>query len=226
MYKLDNNELIRLYQVEDLSLRELGVKLGVDKSTVKRRLQKLGIPIVNKVYKNKGSSGRDSGMWRDDINESEIIHLFNQGNKSIRAIAEQLGVDKKSVKRRLELNGITPVRQTRSDCIGIQAPMHKTYYKYQHSAKRRGYEFNLDEETFFSTIQQPCAFCGQQWTSHEVSKAGYEYKFTGLDRVESTKGYVKGNILPCCKVCNRMKSDMNTYDFVLHLHKVCEHLNK
>jgi hypothetical protein len=35
----------------------------------------------------------------------------------------------------------------------------------------------------------------------------------GIDRVVPDKGYVYDNCVPCCKYCNRAKSDLTTEQF-------------
>jgi hypothetical protein len=35
----------------------------------------------------------------------------------------------------------------------------------------------------------------------------------GIDRIDSDKGYTIDNIVPCCKVCNKMKMDLSVAEF-------------
>jgi hypothetical protein len=37
-------------------------------------------------------------------------------------------------------------------------------------------------------------------------------RFTGIDRADSRKGYQPGNCIPCCRECNRIKSDLLTVE--------------
>ena len=46
------------------------------------------------------------------------------------------------------------------------------------------------------------------------------YKYSGIDRVNSEKGYVKNNVVPCCKVCNIAKHNMSQNDFFNWINKV------
>ena len=73
---------------------------------------------------------------------------------------------------------------------------------YKNSAKRRKVEFELNMELFMQYWNKPCFYCGS------------EIKTIGLDRKDNNKGYVIGNIIPCCSRCNSMKSNMNTDDFI------------
>ena len=39
-------------------------------------------------------------------------------------------------------------------------------------------------------------------------------KITGIDRIDSTKGYSKDNCVSCCKMCNIMKNKFSKEDFL------------
>ncbi len=59
------------------------------------------------------------------------------------------------------------------------------------SAKRRGVEWTLTLEQYVALRQNACHYCG-----FPLPEAG------GLDRIEGEKGYVLGNVIPCCTQCN------------------------
>lgn len=37
--------------------------------------------------------------------------------------------------------------------------------------------------------------------------------YQGIDRVDSDKGYVTGNVLPCCRICNCAKGTLTKTEF-------------
>jgi hypothetical protein len=86
--------------------------------------------------------------------------------------------------------------------------INKIYGDYQRSAKKRKLEFALSRERFAELIQQPCYY-----NQIEKSNNYNGYRYNGLDRIDSTKGYIEGNVVPCCKYCNRAKSDMRPDSF-------------
>lgn len=53
-------------------------------------------------------------------------------------------------------------------------------------------------------LLKPCHYCGTEKTNHYKSKHNYckEFFYNGVDRLDSTKPYEKGNVVACCKYCN------------------------
>lgn len=45
----------------------------------------------------------------------------------------------------------------------------------------------------------------------------------GIDRVDSAQGYVLTNVVPCCKQCNRAKSDLSREEFLTWVERVHAH---
>ena len=93
-------------------------------------------------------------------------------------------------------------------------------------ARRAGRYWRLPRREFNRLVFQPCCYCGVTGTNHKKSsrKDGLgSFYYNGLDRVNSQKGYVVGNVSPCCKVCNRAKSDMTLYDFQAWLAQLISH---
>ena len=70
------------------------------------------------------------------------------------------------------------------------------YFKeYIKSASKRGYEMNIDYETFAGLVIKPCYYCGHH----------NEDEVNGIDRVDNSKGYSKDNCVTACWKCNRIK---------------------
>lgn len=97
---------------------------------------------------------------------------------------------------------------------------------------RNGYtDSGLDFDTFYALSQQTCHYCGRaphrtkQYVPYENSTRpiGY-FTFNGLDRIDSSIGHIKDNVVPCCMDCNRAKSDMTYDEFCVHIKRMYEHL--
>lgn len=91
------------------------------------------------------------------------------------------------------------------------AAFNATYASYKKGALNRGYEFSISKEYFKKIVIQPCIYCGESLTQekrHRTNGMYGSFKYTGIDRYDNNKGYVEGNCVPCCKRCNRIKTDM------------------
>lgn len=66
-----------------------------------------------------------------------------------------------------------------------------------YNARNKNIAFTITFEDYLEIVKKPCEYCG-----HELPRTG-----SGLDRVVCSEGYEKHNVVPCCTVCNRVKSD-------------------
>lgn len=85
--------------------------------------------------------------------------------------------------------------------------------KGRKKSKERG--FDLTFEQFKILVKSKCHYCG---ANGYVSKGHRDWSadvlVNGLDRLDSSKGYLYHNVVPCCRVCNSAKSDMTYEDFI------------
>lgn len=86
------------------------------------------------------------------------------------------------------------------------------------TARNRSLEFTLTLAYFEATVVLPCYYCGgkpkpRKALQHSPRVADSKTAFNGLDRRDNDKGYVRGNVVPCCWVCNRAKSTMTVEEF-------------
>ena len=84
---------------------------------------------------------------------------------------------------------------------------------------------DLTFDDFYILSQQNCFYCGSEpnnvynnykigaFYSEERIKTG-TFIYNGLDRIDSSIGHTKLNVVPCCKICNSMKMDMKSDDFL------------
>lgn len=70
------------------------------------------------------------------------------------------------------------------------------------AAIKRGLSWSLTLDEFSALILLPCHYCGNPLPETR----------SGLDRKDNSVGYEIGNVTPCCTICNRMKSNLFTYE--------------
>lgn len=85
------------------------------------------------------------------------------------------------------------------------------YNQYLGNAETRGLFFGLIKSEFDSIIAGSCHYCGR--------KADAQHK-NGIDRKNSSVGYLVPNCVPCCAPCNRMKKWYNREEFIAQCQKV------
>jgi len=105
------------------------------------------------------------------------------------------------------------------------ATKNNVFCDYKKSAKYRKYSFNLDFDYFIKIIQKPCFYCGS--LPFHVEKSKYnngDFIYSGLDRINNDIGYKIGNVIPCCKICNKLKMDLDKDVFIEHIKNIYNHL--
>ncbi len=101
------------------------------------------------------------------------------------------------------------------------AAKHQVFNIYKQDAKRRLLEFRITFEQFINISKKKCYYCGTE--PNNYYKQRYiqgNFTYQGMDRVDSTKGYVIENIVSCCRICNRAKSNMTQKDFLDWIERV------
>lgn len=171
------------------------------------------------------SSGEKNGMWRADIDVEKLIHLYTVENLSLHSIQKETGIDRSVITRRLKANDIEIVKKPRCDKSKDNTPAkNKLFYKYRMQAQRRNIEFKLKQKDFLQIINEDCFYCGSEHSNREVTSSGHVLIYNGIDRLDNTKGYVLGNVVPCCRFCNQMKSDLSYDLFANQIKKIYEHI--
>jgi hypothetical protein len=105
---------------------------------------------------------------------------------------------------------------------GKESAARKVLYRYRTQSKERKLEFNIDYEHFIKLTSGDCFYCGEPPSRISTTNNNLEgeYIFNGIDRVDNNKGYIEGNIVSCCKVCNYMKRTMTKEEFLSMCEKV------
>jgi len=96
---------------------------------------------------------------------------------------------------------------------------------YKTTAKRRNIDFDITIEEFKKIVLSNCVYCGSEPSNYHLRTRGFgSFRYNGIDRVDNSRGYIKGNVVPCCKRCNYMKHSMDRNDFLSHVEKIAKHI--
>ncbi len=80
----------------------------------------------------------------------------------------------------------------------------RRYRNARSTAKRRNKEFTITLEEYTNLVSMDCYYCNGYFGKVEVG--------SGLDRIDSDKGYEPGNCCSCCVICNRLKQAVFTQE--------------
>lgn len=81
--------------------------------------------------------------------------------------------------------------------------------KFKTGAETRNLDFQLSNEEAKILLHESCYYCGKPHAD-------------GIDRIDSNKGYIKENCVPCCRICNIMKNKFSTEVFFSHVKSIYE----
>lgn len=107
------------------------------------------------------------------------------------------------------------------------------YTKLLWRANRKKIDVDQDEN-FKQLIEimalKDCFYCGQASPAYDELLNSTQYR---IDRIDSSKGYVNGNVVPCCSTCNFAKNALNVNEFLESVkdvnfyqkHKMCRRPN-
>lgn len=91
-------------------------------------------------------------------------------------------------------------------------------------ARDKNREFNLTHDEFKEIVHSDCYYCGSkpqpQLQLQKYSKNSEHQPLNGVDRIDSLKGYSIDNCVPCCSLCNQMKSNLSQEIFLRQIEKI------
>ncbi len=92
---------------------------------------------------------------------------------------------------------------------------------YKKIAKQRSLNWELSENEFDALTGQNCHYCGQPPSNlKHIPLGNGDFRYSGLDRLDSSAGYVSTNVVPACWTCNWMKRHMSEAEFLAHIDRV------
>lgn len=109
--------------------------------------------------------------------------------------------------------------------------VNTVYSNYKNRANKLNLEFLIDKEYFKELIFKNCFYCGVtpsqiiDYTHLRLRKNGCTLKYNGIDRKNSNIGYVKDNIVTCCKTCNYGKRNLTYEEWLDYLNNLVNYRN-
>jgi hypothetical protein len=92
---------------------------------------------------------------------------------------------------------------------------NKIIDNYKRNAKRKNTPFKLSAKKMMELFQGNCFYCGCAPATTTTKKGGYgSFTYNGIDQKIPSKGYIPGNVVTCCKICNFMKGLFTIQQFI------------
>jgi hypothetical protein len=145
--------------------------------------------------------------WREGNYEKVALYCLNHRQKMIEADLDgyhEHNAEMMKAWRDKNPEKVKVANQKR--CENIEY----AYGNYKRTAELKQLDFELSEEEFNKIVKTECSYCGMM----------QEKGFNGIDRVNSLVGYIPGNCVSCCAMCNYIKGCIDKYVF---LHRI-EHI--
>ena len=151
-------------------------------------------------------------------------YRFDQDERRKIAAAYATGLPATEVARRYDCGRALVVRCAREfgchrgKVSDPRTPVIAIVAYYRAKAQEREIPFNLSLEQVEGLINHPCYYCESPPNNKRTTKY-WELVYSGIDRIDSDRGYETTNVVPCCIICNKAKNDLGLGDFVRWLGK-------
>ncbi len=106
--------------------------------------------------------------------------------------------------------------------------------QYRGTAKHKGLVFHLTDAQFEVLLSTDCSYCGvapsatiSEYSRRKRKSADVsDFRWNGIDRIDSSEGYTTANTVACCTTCNRMKLDHSHEKFLAAVEAIYAHQHR
>lgn len=88
------------------------------------------------------------------------------------------------------------------------------------NARERSYKLTLTIDQVMELCSKTCYYCGSPPRLRPTKIVYGGVTANGIDRKDSSIGYVPENCVPCCSTCNVMKMALHHDEFLEHIKKI------
>lgn len=158
-------------------------------------------------YENRPERKIAKAVWRKENPDKAYAYYTKYRAKKLNEDSEKYHRRCAENARRWRENNWRKIKLMRS--LAKTRP-ELAYTLYAYRAGRDGYNLEIDIDEFAKLVNGECYYC-------HVPRGKF---LLGIDRLDNSIGYAKGNIVACCKMCNMMKNTLNEATFIL----MCAHI--
>lgn len=118
---------------------------------------------------------------------------------------------------------INKIRREQLPEVEFYTPIYKQYKR--DAIKRSNRTFELSKEEATKLFTSSCHYCNAN-PSNSIKIGERIITYQGIDRMEQDKGYISSNVVPCCKTCNYAKNVLNYNEFLQHINKIYNNVQR
>jgi len=96
------------------------------------------------------------------------------------------------------------------DDLGVK---RQIILQYKRHARNREIFYEILENDFIELLLKNCFYCNIPPSNIKKTKNHTGFTYSGIDRIDSNKGYTKENCVSCCDQCNKAKSNLSLMEF-------------
>lgn len=135
--------------------------------------------------------------------------------------------DQKIVRGRSLRHGDTKDCGCGKRLIRGEANFRYLFRSLQTGALARNIKWDLSESVVRTITKQDCVYCGLPPAQIYRRQRSYgPYIYNGIDRIDSTVGYIPENVVACCKQCNYAKRSYTVDEFRIWIDRVHVNINR
>jgi len=189
---------LRKLKSEDLSNEKIASFLGRSLNSVRNKLLMLGI------YKNIPD------RWSDE--ETALLECLLRDGKTIYDIGAVIDKDIFVIQRKADYMGYAlSIDVSNAQAVNLDDVLHIKHKHSRVSAAARDIIFTITEADLLDKYNKQKGKCF--YTGLYLNLTNGPHKIS-IDRMDSSGGYEKDNIVLCCVIVNIMKSDFHVQDFL------------
>lgn len=222
-------DIIKNMFITGSSIQEISDGLKISKSTVCRKLKKIGLKHKNRIKRKvKPIKNNINGIkfgnllvvdrsYNEKYKTWDAVCVCDCGRKVIRFASQLLenkckscGIKGCVYHDQYHINS----GKLNANFSGYEKISGQRWAEIKHGALRRNIEFKIDIKDAWKTYLKQEGKCAITGLPIDFQKTSKSERIASLDRIDSGKGYTIDNIQWVHKIINIMKKDMEMIEFV------------
>lgn len=217
--EISYEELVDLYVNKKLPCKEIAKIYECSEMSINRRLKRNNINIRKRSHID---------LIGKKFHKLTVIDISNRTNKHIiwNCICE-CGRTKNVLSHNLINSGVRHCGECTTRWKNFEGIPYEFFNKIKYDAKNRDLEFSITIEyilDLFIEQDKKCALSGIDLRMGNHRRATGD-RTASLDRIDSSKGYIEGNVQWVHKCINYMKMDLQDKDFIYFCNQVSSFQN-